>query len=55
MEKTLCSVVIMVIAAFVGLFLGAYIGDLVGGMILLTLIAGVGCIIYAIESLGKKE
>ncbi len=55
MGKTICSIVIMVIAAFIGLFLGASLGDVVGGMILLALIAGIGCIVYAIESLNQKE
>lgn len=54
MAKTICSIVIMVVAAFAGLFLGACLGDTVGGMILLVLIAGVGCIVYAIESLDQK-
>ncbi len=55
MGKTICSVVIMVVAAFAGLFLGACLGDTVGGMILLVLIVGVGCIVHAIESLEPRE
>lgn len=54
MGKTVGAIIIMALAAFVGLFLGAYLGDVMGGMILLTLIAGIACIVYAIEKASKK-
>ncbi len=43
----------MVLAAIAGFFLGAFLGDTLGGMLLLTLIAGIGCIVHAIEQNGK--
>lgn len=55
MNKTVGAVIIMAIAAFVGLFLGAYLNDVMGGMLLLTLIAGIACIVYAIEKTHKGE
>ena len=45
----------MVLAAFVGLFLGAYLNDVMGGMILLTLISGIACIVYAIEKTNNDK
>ncbi len=55
MKKAVASFVIMVIAAIAGLFLGAYLGSIVGGMILLALIAGIACIVYAIDSANKES
>ena len=54
-SKTVGSIIIMMIAAFVGLFLGAYFNDVMGGMILLTLIAVVACIVNAIEKIKANE
>ena len=40
----------MTLAAVIGIFAGAALGDAVGGAILLTLIAGTGCVVYAIDN-----
>ena len=40
----------MALAAVIGIFAGAALGDAVGGAILLTLIAGMGCIVCAIDN-----
>ena len=48
--RTAGAVIIMALAAVIGIFVGAALGDAVGGAILLTLIAGVGCIVYAIDN-----
>ncbi len=55
MLKALVSLLIMCIAAFLGLFLGAALGNPVGGMILTALIAGISCIVYAIDGLKKDK
>lgn len=43
------SIIIMVVAAVAGFFLGAAVNDAMGGAILLSLIAGIGCIVHTIE------
>lgn len=48
--RTAGAVIIMALAAVIGIFVGAALGDAVGGAILLTLIAGTGCIVYAIDN-----
>ena len=48
--RTVGTVIIMALAAVVGTFVGAALGDTVGGAILLTLIAGTGCVVYAIDN-----
>ena len=48
--RTAGAVIIMTLAAVIGIFAGAALGDAVGGAILLTLIAGMGCIAYAIDN-----
>ena len=52
MEKfrTVVSVIIMVIAGIVGFFMGAFLDDAMGGAILFAMIAGMACIIYAIDN-----
>ena len=48
--RTVGAVIIMALAAVAGTFAGAALGDTVGGAILLTLIAGIGCIVYVIDN-----
>ncbi len=55
MKKAVGSLVIMVLAAIAGFFLGAALENIAGGMILLALIAGIACIVYAIDSAGKES
>ena len=52
MEKfrTVVSVIIMVIAGIIGFFMGAFLDDAMGGAILFAMIAGMACIIYAIDN-----
>ena len=52
--KTIGSDVVIILAAIVGLFLGAAMNDRLSSSILLTVIAGFICVIYTIESSGKK-
>ena len=48
--RTAGAVIIMALAAVIGIFVGAALGDAVGGAILLTLIAGMGSVVYAIDN-----
>ncbi len=48
--RTAGAVIIMTLAAVIGIFIGAALGDAVGGAILFALIAGIGCIVYAIDN-----
>lgn len=48
--RTIISVIIMVIAGIVGLFIGLTMNNALGGAILFSMIAGIACIIYAIDN-----
>lgn len=48
--RTTVSVIIMVIAGIVGFFIGATVNSAMGGAILLSMIAGIACIIDAIDN-----
>lgn len=48
--RTVGAVIIMALAAVTGTFVGAALGDPLGGAILFALIAGIGCIVYAIDN-----
>lgn len=48
--KTVMSAVTMVIFAVIGLFVGAASDNALGGSILFALIAGITCIVNAIEN-----
>ena len=53
MTKVIVSVIIMLIAAALGFFIGIPLGNAASFMILMALIAGIACIIYAINSQKK--
>ena len=42
--------IIMALAAVTGTFVGAALGDTLDGAILFALIAGIDCIVYAIDN-----
>ena len=42
-------VVIMILAALAGFFIGSYLNDSFGGAILFSMIAGIACIIGAMD------
>ena len=48
--RTIVSVIIMMLAAIAGIFVGAALDNAVGGAILFPLIAGFGCVIYALDN-----
>ena len=48
--KTVCSDIIMIIAAIIGLFVGALLNEAMGGAILFAVIAGFSRVIYAIDN-----
>lgn len=51
--RTVVSVIIMVIAGIVGLYLGADFNEALSGAILFSMIAGIACVVYAIDNLDK--
>ena len=51
--RTSISVTIMIFAAIGGYFAGATANEPMGGAILFALIAGIGCLVYAIDN--QKE
>ena len=48
--RTAISVIIMFFAGVIGLFVGAALNEGLSGAILFSLIAGIACIIYTIDS-----
>ena len=47
--RTIVSVIMMCLAGIVGFFLGGILDEAMGGAILFSMIAGIACIVYAIE------
>ena len=48
--RTTVSVIIMILAGIAGFFAGSAVTDRMGGAILFSMIAGIGCIIYAADN-----
>lgn len=48
--RTVISLIIMVIAGIIGFFVGASLNESMSGAILFSLIAGIACVIYAIDN-----
>lgn len=48
--RTLVSVIVMVLSGIVGAFAGAAFNDMLGGAMLFSLIAGIACIVDAINN-----
>lgn len=48
--RTVVSVIVMVLSGVVGAFVGAAFNDMLGGATLFSLIAGIACIVDAIDS-----
>ena len=48
--RTVMSFIVMVLAGIIGFFAGAALGDSFGGAILFSMIAGIACVIYAIDN-----
>ena len=53
--RTVASVIIMVIAGIVGFFIGVAVGEAMSGAILFSMIAGIACVVYAIDNSGKTD
>ena len=54
MTKAIVSVIIMILAAVLGFFIGIPLGNFGIFMLLLAMIAGIACIVYAIDSQKKS-
>ena len=48
--RTVMSVIVMVLVGIIGFLAGAALGDSFGGAILFSMIAGIACVIYAIDN-----
>lgn len=48
--RTVAAVITMVIAGTSGFFIGAALDNALGGAFLFSMIAGISCVIYAIEN-----
>ncbi len=44
------SVIAMAVAGIIGFFVGAALGNAFGGAILFSMIAGIACVVYAIDN-----
>ena len=48
--RTIASVIIMFLAGIAGFYIGASLDEAMGGAILFSMIAGIACIIYALDN-----
>lgn len=48
--RTVASVIMMVLSGIVGAFAGVALNDMLGGATLFSLIAGIACIVDAIDN-----
>lgn len=48
--RTVTSIIIMVLSGAVGMFAGFALSNPFGGAILFSMIAGIACVIYAIDN-----
>ena len=55
MKRSTAALVIMIVAGIVGYFAGAFLGSALGGAILFSLIAGLACIVEAIDAGNPKD
>ena len=53
--RTIVSVIVMCLAGIVGLFFGGVLDEAMGGAILFSMIAGIACVVYAIERIGIRN
>ncbi len=49
-ERTIVSVMIMILVGIVGFFIGSTLDNSFGGAILFSMISGIGCIIYTLDN-----
>lgn len=52
-DKILIPVTIMIFAGIIGTYIGGTLNNMLGGAILLSMISGIACIIYAIYDTRK--
>lgn len=54
MKRSAAALVIMIVAGIIGYFAGAFLDSALGGAILFSLIAGLACIVEAIDAGNPK-
>ena len=55
MKRSTAALVIMIVAGIAGYFAGAFLGSALDGAILFSLIAGLACIVDAIDAGNPKD
>ena len=55
MKRSTAALVIMIVAGIAGYIAGAFLGSALGGAILFSLIAGLACIVDAIDAGNPKD
>ena len=51
--RTIVALILMGFAGLVGLYAGSLLVNAVGGAILLSMIAGIACVVYALDNPNK--
>ncbi len=49
-ERTIVSVIILILVGIIGFFIGSALDNSFGGAILFSMISGIGCIIYTLDN-----
>lgn len=48
--RTAVSLIVMALSGAAGFFIGAALGDAWGGVICFSMIAGIACVVYAVDN-----
>ena len=51
--RTAVSLIVMLLSGAAGFFIGAALGDAWGGAICFSMIAGIACVVYAVDHRGE--
>ena len=54
-SRTIAALIIMILAGIVGLFAGSYFNEAIGGAALFSMVAGIACVIYAIDNHDEND
>ena len=51
--RTAVSLIVMLLSGAAGFFIGTALGDAWGGAICFSMIAGIACVVYAVDNRGE--
>ena len=51
--RTAVSLIVMLLSGAAGFFIGAALGDAWGGAICFSMIAGIACVVFAVDNRGE--